>query len=411
MIKTNGKIHHAWFILLVCLGIMGGLVGILLNCTGIIFTEIIKEFGFRTGDLSIYYSIRSMVRALALGAVSGLFFKKNSKKVLICITAITCVAYMSMGLYTQLWQWYVSAVFIGIGTSYTGMAISVLLANWFASKKGLVMGLAMSASGVLGAVVSPVCSTLIESMGWRSACVAMGLLTMAVVCIPAALFLVLTPQEIGMKPYGWSENPVENAKNEIARINYTVPGYIFPVCVCIICLATLIGALLNQLPLYSAGLGYAVSTGAMITSFAMWGNVLGKLLTGWLADRVGPYKALTVTFAMVMAALVMFMLCGGSEYMLYFAALLFGTIYAVDANVPPLLFMDVYGADYTKHLKNFQTIGFALGTFSSSLLPYIYDFTGSYNVIFVLGIVWISASLAMTWWLKIWLDKKKKENI
>ena len=137
MVKTEGKIHHAWFIFLVCLGIMGGLVGILLNCTGIIFTEIIKEFGFRTGDLSIYYSIRSMVRALALGAVSGMFFKKNSKKVLIGITAITCLAYMSMGLYTQLWQWYISAVFIGIGTSYTGMAISVLLANWFATKKGL----------------------------------------------------------------------------------------------------------------------------------------------------------------------------------------------------------------------------------------------------------------------------------
>ena len=145
----------------------------------------------------------------------------------------------------------------------------------------------------------------------------------------------------------------------------------------------------------------------MITSFAMWGNVLGKLLTGWLADKVGPYKALTMTFAMVITALVMFMLCGASEYMLYFAALLFGTIYAVDANVPPLLFMDVYGADYTKHLKNFQTIGFALGTFSSSLLPYIYDFTGSYNVIFILGIVWITVSLAMTWWLKLWLDKKK----
>lgn len=409
MTKTNGKIHHAWFIFIVCLGIMGGLVGILLNCTGIIFTEIIKEFGFRTGDLSIYYSIRSLVRAMALGVVSGLFFKKNSKKVLIGITAITCLAYMSMGLYTQLWQWYVSAVFIGIGTSYTGMAISVLLANWFHTKKGLVMGLAMSASGVLGAVVSPMCSKLIEIVGWRGACVVMGILTMIVVCVPAALFLVLTPEEIGMKPYGWSENPAENAKNEIAKVNYSIPAFIFPVCVGIICLATLIGAVLNQLPLYSAGLGYGVSTGAMITSFAMWGNVLGKLLTGWLADKVGPYKALTVTFVMVIVSMVMFMLCGHSENMLYVAALLLGTIYAVDANVPPLLFMDVYGADYAKPLKNFQTIGFALGTFSSSLLPYIYDFTGSYNVIFVLGIIWLSISLVMTWWLKGWVSKKKAE--
>ena len=56
----------------------------------------IKEFGFRTGDLSIYYSIRSLVRAIALGAVSGLFFKKNSKAVLIGFTFITCLAYVSV---------------------------------------------------------------------------------------------------------------------------------------------------------------------------------------------------------------------------------------------------------------------------------------------------------------------------
>ena len=405
---TKSKIHHAWFIFIVCLGIMGGLVGILLNCTGIIFTEIIKEFGFRTGDLSIYYSIRSLVRAMALGIVSGLFFRKNSKKVLIGFTVVTCLAYMSMAFYTQLWQWYISAVFIGIGTSYTGMSISVLLANWFHSKKGLVMGLAMSSSGVLGAVVSPLCSKLIELTGWRGACITMGLITMVVVCLPAALFLVLTPEEMGMKPYGWSENPVENAKNEVAKVSYRTPWYIFPVCVITICLACLIGAVLNQLPLYSASLGYAVSTGAMITSFAMWGNVAGKLLTGWLADKVGPYKALTVTFVMVIISMVMFIFCTGSENLLYAASLLLGTIYAVDANVPPLLFMDVYGADYTKHLKNFQTISFALGTFSSSLLPYIYDFTGSYNIIFVLGIVWICISLAMTWWLKGWVDRQKK---
>ena len=131
---TKNKIHHAWFIFIVCLGIMGGLVGVLLNCTGIIFAEIIKEFGFRSGDLSIYYTIRSLTRAAALGVVSGWFFRKGqSKKVLIGITTLTCLAYMSMGLYTQLWQWYISAFVVGVGTSFTGMALSVVLANWFHS--------------------------------------------------------------------------------------------------------------------------------------------------------------------------------------------------------------------------------------------------------------------------------------
>ena len=405
---TKNKIHHAWFIFVVCLGIMGGLVGVLLNCTGIIFAEIIKEFGFRSGDLSIYYTIRSLTRAAALGVVSGWFFRKGqSKKVLIGITALTCIAYMSMGLYTQLWQWYISAFVVGVGTSYTGMALSVLLANWFHSKKGFVMGLAMSASGLLGAVVSPLCSKLIEMIGWRGACVVMGLITFVLVCVPGALFLVLTPEEMGLKPYGYSESAEKSAKKETSQISYSVPAYIFPLCVALICLACLIGAVLNQLPLYSAELGYAVSTGAMLTSFAMIGNVVGKLLTGWLADKAGPYTALTVTFAMVISALAMFIFCTGSQYLLYAAALLFGTIFAVDANIPPLLFMDVYGADYTKHLKNFQTFSFAIGAFSSSLLPYIYDFTHSYNVIFVLGITLVGFSLALTQWLRMWVKNRK----
>ena len=376
---TKNKIHHAWFIFVVCLGIMGGLVGVLLNCTGIIFAEIIKEFGFRSGDLSIYYTIRSLTRAAALGVVSGWFFRKGqSKKVLIGITALTCIAYMSMGLYTQLWQWYISAFVVGVGTSYTGMALSVLLANWFHSKKGFVMGLAMSASGLLGAVVSPLCSKLIEMIGWRGACVVMGLITFVLVCVPGALFLVLTPEEMGLKPYGYSESVEKSAKKETSRISYSVPAYIFPLCVVLICLACLIGAVLNQLPLYSAELGYAVSTGAMLTSFAM-----------------------------VISALAMFIFCTGSQYLLYAAALLFGTIFAVDANIPPLLFMDVYGADYTKHLKNFQTFSFAIGAFSSSLLPYIYDFTHSYNVIFVLGITLVGFSLALTQWLRMWVKNRK----
>ncbi len=403
-------IHHSWLILIVTLGIMGGLVGVLLNCTGIIFAEIIKEVGFKTGDLSVYYTIRSLTRAAALGFVSNLFFTKNSKKVLIGITAITCLAYMSMAVYTSLWQWYISAFFIGVGTSYTGMAISVLLANWFHSKKGFVMGLAMSSSGVFGAIVSPLCSRLIENIGWRGACVVMGITAFLIVAVPARLFLVLEPEQIGEKPFGYGQQD-DSAKPEALTVDYNIPGYIFTVAVAVICLSCLIGRVLNQIPLYSASLGYGVSTGAMLTSFAMIGNVVGKLLTGWLADRIGVYKAVSVTFTMVIASMFMFMLCTQSPFLLYMAALLFGTIFAIDASVPPLLFMDVWGRDYIKQLKNFQTISFAIGAFSSSLLPYIYDYTQSYNVLFVIGIVFVGVSFVMLWWLKGWVDKQKTNHI
>ena len=236
----------------------------------------------------------------------------------------------------------------------------------------------------------------------------MGVATMVVVCIPAALFLVLTPEEMGLQPYGYSETGNETVKDSPEVKSYTVPAYIFPVCVAVICLACLIGAVLNQLPLYTAQLGYAVNMGAMLTSFAMVGNVVGKLLSGWLADKAGVYNAISVIFTLVIVSLLMFMGCTQSPVLLYLASLMFGTIFAVDANIAPMLFMEVWGADYTKHLKNFQTISFTLGAFSSSLLPYIYDFTHSYNIIFMLGIVWVTISFVMVWWLKGWVKKQNR---
>lgn len=406
MIKTK-KIHHSWFILMVTLGIMGGLVGVLINCTGIIFAEIIKEFGFKTGDLSIYYTVRSLTRAAALGFVSNLFFTKNSKKVLVSFTAVTCIAYMSMAFYTQLWQWYISAFFIGVGTSYTGMAVSVLLANWFHSKKGFVMGIAMSSAGALGAVVSPLCSHLISTIGWRGACIVLGLIAFVIVSIPAGMFLVLTPEEVGEKPYGYGQT-AETSTAQITSVSYKVPAYIFYAAVTVICLSCLINQVLNLMPLYASSLGYTVNTGAMLTSFAMIGNVTGKLRTGWLTDRTDIYKTLSIAFTAIILSLLMFMMFPQSEYMLYAAALMFGTIFAIDANIPPLLFMEIWGADYTKYLKNFQTIAFAIGACSASLIPYIYDFTQSYNVLFVLGIIFVSVSFALLWWLKGWLDRHRK---
>lgn len=407
--KTKG-IHHAWLILIVCMGIMGGLVGILLNCTGVIFASVLQEFGFRTGDLSIYYTIRTLARARALGFAANLFFKRNSKAVLIGLTLLTCGAYMSMAFYTRLWQWYISAVIVGIGTSYTGVSISVMLANWFATKKGFVMGLAMSASGISGALVSPLASKLIETMGWRGACVVLGILTAVVVCLPAWLFLVLTPEEMGLKPYGYGMQ-TDETKSEPRRQHYNVPGNMLIVCTALIAFACFIGRVVSQLPLYSQKLGYGLSVGAMLTSFSMMGNVLGKLMTGFLADRIGVFKSFYITMAMVVLALLMFIFCTSSPNLLYLSSLLFGVIFAVDANMAPLIFMDVWGADYQGPLKTFNSVYFAIGAISSSGLPYIYDFTQSFNVIFVLGIALVTLSVFIASRLERWVKNRRAATV
>ncbi len=134
--------------------------------------------------------------------------------------------------------------------------------------------------------------------------------------------------------------------------------------------------------------------------------MLGKLFTGFLADKIGVFKSFYIAMGMIALSLLLFIFCPEYENILYFASLIFGVIFAVDANMAPLIFMEVWGADYQKPLKTFNSVYFAIGAISSSGLPYIYDFTQSYNVIFFLGIILVSLSL----WLGLWLEKWVKRR-
>ena len=48
------------------------------------------------------------------------------------------------------------------------LAPSVLLANWFESKLGMVMGIALGLSGIGGTIFNPVVSWFITNLGWQT---------------------------------------------------------------------------------------------------------------------------------------------------------------------------------------------------------------------------------------------------
>ena len=50
----------------------------------------------------------------------------------------------------------------------TRLLISLVTANWFTAKRGLAISIALSGSGFGGAILSPIVSSLIVSVGWRS---------------------------------------------------------------------------------------------------------------------------------------------------------------------------------------------------------------------------------------------------
>ncbi len=410
MQEKQSKFHYAWLILVAAVCIQGGIIGILVNCTGVIFSAIIEDMGFRSGDLSIYYTIRAFLQAAACGLTTKLFLEKNTKLVMTGLATLGLAGYVGMYFYTQLWQWYFSGVMVGICMSCVLVVIPVVLNNWFATKNGFVIGIAMAASGLAGAVFSPVLSSLITTMGWRKTAVFNGATAFLFIVIPTLFILVKTPEEKGMKPYGWSEaaatEKVDNsAKDETKTVK--MPRSMFTLCAGTIVVAGIMTQFGNQLPMLARSIGYTIQVGAMVTSWNMVGNVAGKLLIGVMADKIGIFKSVNITSVVIAVSTVMLMFSGTSPVMMYAGALLLGMVYSMGTTVPPLVFMEVYGPDqYKTQLSRFQSYNSVIMALASSGLPYIYDFTGSFFGALVLGLVFAVVSM-----VGFNVTKKKSDKI
>ncbi len=389
MQEKQSKFHYAWLILIAAVCIQGGIIGILVNCTGVIFSAIIKDLGFRSGDLSIYYTIRAFLQAAACGTTTKLFLNKNPKLVMTGLAALGLAGYVGMYFYTDLWQWYFSGILVGICMSCVLVVIPVVLNNWFAVKNGMVIGIAMAASGLAGAVFSPILSSLITTMGWRKTAVFNGVSAFVLIAVPSLLLLVRTPEEMGMKPYGWSEDKKEAAVETAKETkSYTMPSSMFFICTFSLIVAGIMTQFGNQLPILAQSVGYTISVGAMVTSFNMVGNVFGKLAIGVMADKIGIFPSVNLTSVIIAISTVMLIFSGANPVMMYAGALLLGLVYSMGTTVPPLVFMEVYGPDeYKVHLSRFQAYNSVVMALASSALPYIYDFTGSFNGALILGFV------------------------
>lgn len=383
------KIHRAWIILVAMILIQSGIIGILLNCTGILFSAILSETGFRAGDLSLYYTIRSLVSAATINTACWFFFHKNSRVVLAVLGAAYCVSMGMMSCFSQLWQWYLAAIFAGIGSGCVPVIIPIVLNNWFHEKNGFVIGLTMAASGAVSAVFSPICSQLILTFGWRATAVIMAILSFCLVVFPSLLFLEKSPEKAGCLPYGVrpaSESSPDGQPQDRAE-QAIPPRYIFALCLLAIVAGGGLVQFNNQITTYAKSIGYTISVGAMMTSCCMGGNLLGKLIFGTLADRVGIYRAIRIYLAFLSASMATFLMFAHRLPILCFGTLFFGFAYSISTIAPSLLFLDVYGPlRYKKNVGKAQSANNIIFAMLSAAFPYVYDLTGEFRLVFVFGI-------------------------
>ncbi len=385
MNNKKQSIHYAWLILVSCCMMQGACLGLINNCSGVFFTPVCEELGFEMGDFTFYRTLFMLSQAFTMPFVAKFLRKWNIRLLISAMAVVMGGVHVLMGTFTELWQFYLFGMIQGASTSFIGLIPApILLGNWFYKKTGTAVGISSAFSGLAGMVGSSVLGMVIPAFGWRTGYMVIGI-TSIVMILPFSLFVLhLKPEVTGMRPYGTDETygkvgeTVTEKKNRAEFLDFARQP-IFYVCVVAYACAA-ISSYLNSF-ITSCGLeaGFTLTSAAMLTSLALFGNMTTKLFLGKFSDSHGVMKSYFL--AIFVAEIGHCLLFLGNPTLMPAGACLYGITMPLGSVLPPLLcrlFWD--GEDYGSGYSFVTMFGILISAPFTSIFGTMYDMTGSYHL-------------------------------
>lgn len=351
-------------------------LGVLINSNGVFMTAIRESTGLPMTMISANTSIRTVAGAVTAAHLTALFYRSDCHKAMLISILAIVAGFLLLPVATDNFLWYLIPVLCCPVTSIGILAIPHLMQQWFPEHSGTASGIAMAFSGLGGAVFNPVAAALCTAFGWQAAVVILCILTLAMAGVGQFLLFGLkgTPEQTRLVQAA--------ALPEEAGVPLPVPVRFLLVTVLV--LSGTVTVLASYINLHMEGQGYSLTIGATVTSFAMFGNIGGKLLFGWLSDRLGTWKTMALASAMVAVGSGMLGLVHDSIAAMYLAALLFGACFFCGTIAVSGCALSAYG---TRLSRKYTGIHVAINGFLSAALAFaagpVFDLSGSFTPIFV----------------------------
>lgn len=366
--------RQQWLVLLGACLFQCGMIGVLVNCSGVLFTQIRMELGLNMARISAYNTVKGISGALVAAAVTAVFFKSDKRKFLLINQLLLLGSFILLILDTNDIIWYLSAFLCGFGTCISSVAAPSVLNQWIPENAGSATGIAMAFSGLGGALCNPLCAKLITVFGWRVTILILGALMLLLTVPGIHLMFRLEPEE--------KHAAASVKKNkEAGKLSAGALGTFLLLSV--VLLAGNMGVqFAMNISIYAQSIGYTLAAGASLTTMVMIGNVSGKFLYGYLCDALGAWKATTLIVVTIGAAAVSFLLAQASLPLLHIAALLFGASYALSMIGLSRCGVAAYGSEGYRSFIGFHSCVNSIAAAVCSMLSgMMFDYTQSINPI------------------------------
>ncbi|WP_447775988.1 MFS transporter [Variovorax boronicumulans] len=392
------RFFHGWLVVAGAFAVM--FVGFGCAYTFSAFLDALqRDFGASRGEVSLVFSLAGFLY-FGLGVFSGPLADRWGARRL----AVAGMVLVGLGLalasqarsLTQIFWAYGLGVGLGVGASYVPVLGAVQ--RWFVRQRGFASGLAVSGIGVGTLAMPPLASWLIDTLGWRDAYLALGVLA-AVVGVGLALLVENDPRARGLGPDG--DPPKAQASTALppgASVREAIGSGRFAglYAACLISSFGLFVPFVHLVP-YALDHGVAASSAVLLLGAIGVGSTAGRFFLGGLADRMGRHYALPLMSAGMALSLVVWAVSGGFWGLALFA-FAYGVFYGGFVALLPALVMDWFGGRHIGAIIGILYTSVAIGTLiGPSAAGFAFDLTRSYllPILVAIGANLVAAGLLL----------------
>ena len=374
------------------------------NSFGIFFEPVEDHFHWTRAITSGGFSLSWIMQGL-LGIIMGRLTDRVGPRVVLTICGcLLGLGYFLMSKVGAVWQLYLFyGVIIGSGMGSSWVPIVSTVARWFTKRRSLMTGIVLSGVSIGTLIGAPVTSRLISVYDWRMSYIIMGGIVLVVIIL-AAQFLRRDPTQASQMPYGGSEGKMQEFVSETHSLSlreavhtqqfWLTSGMFF-------CFGFLLYTIITHIVPHAIELGISPISAANILATMGGLSIVGRIVLGSAADRIGNRQVFIIGF-ILMAATLFWLVPAREVWGLYLFAVVFGFAFGGCATSESPLVAGLFGlSSHGLILGAINVLGFTLGAAIGPLIAgYIFDMTNSYQLAFIVcaatGVVGLILTVLLT---------------
>ncbi|MGA4446498.1 MFS transporter [Ectopseudomonas chengduensis] len=357
---------------------------------GLFLPPMSAEFGWGREVFAFAIALQNLIWGLAQPITGALADRFGARKAIVIGGVLYVLGLVCMGMADSPLSLSLSAgLLIGIGLSGTSFSVILGVVGRAVpvEKRSMAMGIAAAAGSFGQFAMLPGTLGLIGWLGWSAALLALGLLV--ALMIPLAVMIKETPPPVTNGP---QQTLVEALREATSHSGFWLLALGFFVCGFQVVFVAV------HLPAYLVDHHLPALTGTTVLALVGLFNIFGTYIAGWLGGRMAKPRLLSILYLLRGVVITLFLLTPLTQWSAYLFGIAMGLLWLSTVPLTNGTVATMFGVRNLSMLGGIVFLFHQLGSFLGGWLGgYLYDTTGSYDLVWQISIGLSVMAAALNW--------------